>query len=128
MTWTLDLPDQPYITPNSRPHWSRRAQCARAWRDSTMLLAKAAKVPSLDRAEIELVMHPRTRHRRDPDSLALVGKWCIDGLVDAGVLVDDDATRVVRVSYRIVPVGSSPREAGHRWLLRVRDATESEVV
>lgn len=118
-SWGLDLPDSEIITPNSRAHWSKRAGCAQVWRTATRLLAREARIPQLERATIGLDHWPRDRRRRDPDRNSLVAKWCIDGLVDAGVLVDDDATHVAEVALRI----HAPRDDRQPlWLLTVSEA------
>lgn len=117
-TWTLDLPDQPYITANSRAHWSKRSACAAGWRDATALLARQAKVPELGRVYVTLTMVAKDRRRRDADNLVSgVLKHCLDGLVDAGVIPDDTPEHVDGSLPRIVHQGPRP---AHRWLLDIR--------
>ena len=117
MTWTLDLPDGEYLTPNSRAHWAKRQRCARAWREATAWLARAERIPRLDRVNVQLVMIPKDRRRRDEDNLTLVQKWCIDGLVDAAV-VPDDAPQHVRAEMPRIWTPDVELEA-HRWVLYV---------
>jgi crossover junction endodeoxyribonuclease RusA len=113
----LNLPDQPYITPNSRAHWSKRAACASAWRTTVANLTPKPQLDVHPPVTVTLTLHAKDRRRRDPDSISLVGKWCIDGLVDAGVISDDDAKHVAQVSYRIV-LPDTPQPA-HRWVLQI---------
>jgi len=118
--WTLRLPTLAPHTPNSRSgHWRDRHSHAREWRSTVGWVAKAARVPRVDQAAIALVGAPPDRRRRDTDSLALACKHAIDGLRDAGVLADDDASHVPTVVLQLIaPTGSKRWE----WWL-VIDAT-----
>lgn len=117
--WQLELPDSPIITPNSRAHWSKRAHCAAIWRNATSVLACKTQVPELDRVAVVLEHWPRDRRRRDPDRNSLVAKWCLDGLVDAGVIADDDHTHVAEVALRMHDPLDDRRPV---WLLTIREA------
>ena len=117
-SWGIDLPDSPIITPNGREHWSRRSECAQVWRSAARLLAKQAHIPSLERVAVALDHWPKDRRRRDPDRNSLVLKWCLDGIVDAGIIPDDDAAHVAEVALRMHP----PREDRRAvWLLTVTE-------
>lgn len=116
--WQLELPDSPTLSPNSRVHWSRRAEAAATWRHASAMLARQMRVLRLDRVVVTMEHGPRDRRRRDADSLSLVGKWCVDGLVDAGVLDDDDSAHVSEVRLRMHP----PRDDRQPiWLLTVQE-------
>ena len=93
----LDLPDAPYPSLNTRrdKRWDSRQ--LRHWRHTAHLAARAAKVPPLSGATVRLHYWPGDRRRRDAVNLALVHKACVDGLVDAGVLVDDDPDHVTEL-------------------------------
>ena len=92
--WALEIPNQPYSTPNSREHWARKARKARDWRHATAMIARARKVPPCRRIRVALDLWPHDRRRRDADNLLLVLKWCLDGLRDAGVIEDDTSEYV----------------------------------
>lgn len=65
------------------------AKLKRQWTDTIALLAKAAKIPHLERVSIEFRWQEANR-RRDPDNVAAGGrKLILDGLVVAGVLEND---------------------------------------
>jgi Holliday junction resolvase RusA-like endonuclease len=117
-TYVLALPDQDYLTPNDRKHWSARKRCAKAWRDAVHVCALAAKLPRpIDSpVAVTLELNPSSRRRTDPDNLALVGKWAVDGLVQARVLVDDSAAHVHRTSQTISPFDGRKARS---WLLHV---------
>lgn len=57
---------------------------------------------SIERAAIEVVRHQPHARRRDPDNLAATAKPVIDGLVQAGLLLDDGHAHVDRVVLRVV--------------------------
>lgn len=118
-SWQIELPDSPMISPNSRTHWSKRSECAQVWRTAARLLARQARIPTLERVTIGLDHWPKDRRRRDPDRNSLVIKWCIDGLVDASVIADDDAAHVAEVSLRM----HAPRDDRQPlWLLTVQES------
>ena len=121
MTWTVELPDQPYVAPNDRGHWSKRHEAAKAWRHAAAMCARQAKVPALERVDVTLVVTPPDRRRRDPDRFSLVLKHATDGLVDAGVIRVDDSRHVARSAVEMRPPDGSRL---WRWLLVVDDAEE----
>lgn len=118
-TYVLDLPDRPYLTPNSRAHWSKRSAHGRAWRRTAQMLARSAQIPACDHATVALYMHAKDRRRRDEDNLVSgVLKHCIDGLVDAGVIPDDTPKHISWLPPRIVSPTDGTRRH-HRWELHV---------
>lgn len=120
MTYVLELPDAPFLTPNSRAHWSKRSRYGRAWRDTTKVLAIASRLPTCQHVHVALEMHPRDRRRRDADNLVSgVLKHVLDGLVDAGVIPDDTPHHVTAAMPRIVPPEGALRPRAHRWLVHV---------
>ncbi|MFA9432922.1 MULTISPECIES: hypothetical protein [unclassified Egicoccus] len=123
-SYTLEIPDMPVWNANSRGHHHERARKVRSWRDAVAWIAAADGIPALDLVEIELVMIPADRRRRDVDNIAGVLKPCIDGLRDAGVLIEDDARHVRAVTCRIAQ--PQPALTRHRWLLTVRQLTAAD--
>ncbi len=120
MTWVLDLPPSDYFTPNSRVHWSKRARCARAWRTAVHMLALQAEIPAQDHVTVALEFFPPDRRRRDADNLVSgVLKHCLDGLVDAGVIVDD-SPEFVTARMPVIRDVRDDRQA--MWLLTVEAA------
>ena len=117
--WQIDLPDAEMISPNSRSHWTKRAKCAEQWRTATRLIAISTGIPTLERVTVALDHWPKDKRRRDPDRNSLVLKWCLDGIVDAGVIADDDSTHVAEVALRMHP----PRkDRVPTWLLTIQEA------
>ena len=83
-------PGTPLINVNGREHWHKRAGVTASLRELACLLAKKNNIPRLSKVRIRAVYYAPDGRRRDaPNVLYLSSKACIDGLVDAGVLVDD---------------------------------------
>lgn len=115
--FTLPLPaGLALLNANQRPHHRVRAKLTADIRaaameacseDPTMraaLTAVPAGEPLLRHAYILGIVYPQKRGRFDPPNWYGSFKAAIDGLVDAGVLEDDDHTRVVGPDMRPGPV------------------------
>ncbi|WP_327413836.1 hypothetical protein [Streptomyces sp. NBC_01233] len=99
------------LNANDRLHHHQRAQKTRALRQAARFASRG--LPKLDRAHVIGVFHPQDRRRRDPANWYPSFKALLDGLVDQGVLQDDDHTRLVGPDMRIGEVAASPRLALH---------------
>lgn len=101
-SWTLELPPNTVLlTSNQRMPWRPRARLTRDLRRLTWAIATNTIGPvGLDRVRIAATVHPGPRTRRfDPHNWQPSLKAAIDGLVDARVIADDDATRVTEVAF-----------------------------
>ncbi|WP_330335613.1 hypothetical protein [Streptomyces sp. NBC_00536] len=101
--WVLNLPDMELINANEvrRWHWSRERKAAAAIREATAVLARTAAIPQLTQARVLYVVRPKARTRVfDPSNWALSAKAAVDGLADAGVFEDDNASIVTGVDPR----------------------------
>ncbi|NJQ14196.1 hypothetical protein [Streptomyces bohaiensis] len=120
MTHVLTLPaGLRLLSSNERVHYRRRAEITAAIRAAAMagcsehpglraaMAAVPAGHPAMDHAYILGVLHPGSRRRIDPANFYPSFKAAVDGLVDAGLLADDDHTRVVGPDMRLGPI--SPR-------------------
>lgn len=96
----IDAPDE-WLSANDRRHHMNRARISKRWRETGEAAARAAGLPQLQTPVriVARVTKPRGG-RYDPHNLVLSAKPVIDGLVDAGVLEDDDHTRVVGPDMR----------------------------
>ncbi|WP_058889021.1 hypothetical protein [Nesterenkonia jeotgali] len=79
-----------WINLNNRWHWSKERRVAREWRSAGKLLCLDAKLPRLQRARIDIYVHKSNRTSYDAHNLMATMKPVIDGLVDAGLLPDDN--------------------------------------
>ncbi|MET9517010.1 hypothetical protein [Streptomyces sp. NPDC002994] len=132
--FTLTLPrGLVLLNANQRPHHAVRARVtaniraaamATCSEDPTMraALAEAGEQPLLAHAYILGVIHPPSRRRADPANWYPSFKAAVDGLVDAGVLEDDDHTHVVGPDMRIGPVA----KGGGRLVLHIQELTPAQ--
>lgn len=104
-TLTLDMLGRPVLS-NAVAKLPGVAQAAkrRPWRDATVVLARAERIPALP--AIDLTAQARYRTRRSPsdtDACAPTVKGVLDGLVLAGIVPDDSPRHVASVTY-LAPV------------------------
>jgi crossover junction endodeoxyribonuclease RusA len=91
-SWRIEFPArQKLLNANQRLHFRQKAAITRQLRGDAFFLARKAKVPPLERARIDCIYEPPDRRRRDAANWADSAKPCVDGFVDAGVLVDDSS-------------------------------------
>jgi crossover junction endodeoxyribonuclease RusA len=67
----------------------RRAELVREWREAFAWLAKAQRIPLLPSANIHAQPEQKGGVLQDTGACHPAVKAAIDGLVDAGVLIDD---------------------------------------
>jgi len=118
---------RPPLTLNQRLHWQAKRRLVANVRAAVRVLARSARIPALQRVEVELHYVPPDHRRRDGDNLTATSKPAVDGLVDAGVVPDDDPAHVVH----LMPVIDPPRvrtgnPLGERLLLIVREVPPPE--
>jgi hypothetical protein len=133
-SFTLTLPrGLVLLNQNQRMHHAVRARITASIRAAAMAtcsedepmrtaLATTSKgEPLLRHAYILGVLHPPSRRRADPANWYPSFKAGVDGLVDAGVLEDDDHTRVIGPDMRIGPVAK-----GGRLVLHIQELTPEQ--
>ncbi len=93
------------ISSNQRLHWATRALLTRQWREAAHWAAKAAKLPKgLERVHIVATVHPAKGGRlRDCHNVFPTCKAAVDGLVDYGLILDDDDAHLVGPDLRRGP-------------------------
>jgi crossover junction endodeoxyribonuclease RusA len=99
-SWRLEYPGRP-ITANAhrRLFWRERAHYDREVRGAFRLLARAARIPELERIRIVAAPTVRRGPFADPAACAPAVKAAIDGIVDAGVIPDDTGRYLVDVLF-----------------------------
>ena len=108
-TWSIELTDgrAPVTSNGSHGTWRKGAGEKRFWRTLTQMSCRTAKVPTLGRADLVLVVTPPDRRRRDEDNLVqYLLKPVKDGVVDAGVIIDDTPQYVTWRVQLVEPDGS----------------------
>jgi len=92
-------PFGPWLNSNDRLHRHQEAKITKAWREAA---AQAAQGIGPLNTPVRITAHiwkPRGG-RYDPGNLYPTAKACVDGLVDAGLLTDDDHTRLIGPDMR----------------------------
>lgn len=109
-SWTITLnPPADWLNSNQR-HKRRPDIAIAAWRGLSSALAEYARIPRVERCRITADLRWPDRRRRDSGNYMPTIKCAIDGIVDAGVLIDDDDTHVVELLIRRgEPVASRAR-------------------
>ena len=93
-------------------HWQVR-KVRDEWRQAAFILALDARPGEwapLDRASVAVYWRFRVRRKRDLDNLVAGLKPLLDGLVDAGVLVDDSSDHLISLGPLAVEVGARQDE------------------
>lgn len=97
---TIDIPAPcAFINSNQRLHRMAQAKLTKAWREASA--AAAHGLPQFA-GQVHITAHifkPRAG-RWDPNNLWPTVKAAVDGLVDAGLLIDDDHRHVIGPDMR----------------------------
>jgi crossover junction endodeoxyribonuclease RusA len=128
---TLPLPS-PYLSSNrpasSRGGRMRRYRLTKKYREIASTVATEAGIETgpWDRATVQSVFFHKTKRRRDDVNFLSMLKPAYDGIVDSGLLVDDDAEhlKTLPASFEIDKI--CPRV--EMTIRRVTDRDESERV
>ena len=120
MTWTLTIPGELWtVNAERNRHWAWRSTRAKQWRSDTCWLAKAAHVPALTRARIDVQVEQAKGRLADVEAHSPAVKAAIDGIIDAGVLPDDSGEYLASVVFH-APT-RSPDKIG-RLILTISEA------
>lgn len=110
--WTLLLPYQtPPLSLNDRMHYAVKARTVRNLIGQVRWLARAQKIPRLERIHVQLHYRPARAGVRDEDNLVATLKPCIDGLRDHPARYKD--TRMVRPPWTGIVADDDPEHV--RW-------------
>lgn len=98
---TVDWLNRPPTTNKHRTlHHHQRARVDAEWREAGAMAARIAMVPKLGSVRVTCWgRYPDRRALPDPDGVAPALKAVLDGIVEAGVLVDDRFPFVQAVTY-----------------------------
>lgn len=97
----IDIPATEVLTSNQRLHRGERARRTRALRWRATLAYRAAGKPRLEVAHCVARLTYRDRRRRDDHNIMPTLKACVDGVVAAGLLPDDDTTHLTGPDLRV---------------------------
>lgn len=115
-TYIVEIPAPcGWLNANDRYPWQQKAELTRTWREAAGWMARAAKVPKLQQADIEAWLVFGDARHRDAHNYYPTIKACVDGIVDVQVLPDDDSKHL-----RITLVDiAEPDDKRQRGLLRL---------
>ena len=97
------------LSPNSRVHWAVKARAVKASREEIGWLAKTdwrykyGDAKPMMRAKISYEFCVKDKRRRDANNFLASAKSWNDGLIDAGVLWDDDTKHLVLGGVEVIP-------------------------
>jgi len=95
---TIELKGLP-PTPNARMHWRAKAKHNRQWREVARIMASRQKPPQpWPRVKLELTRYSSAPCDQDNNIASL--KPVIDGIRDAGIMVDDNPNCVESITAR----------------------------
>lgn len=125
MTYTLHIPaPEAWLSSNDRWHWAKRARVTKAWREAAAWRAIAGKLPiGLSRVSITASVHRADNRRADAHNRLPTIKAAIDGLVDAGVIPDDNDSIVSALTIVAGEAVRAPGQARGRLTLTIREVT-----
>lgn len=95
---------RPPMTANDqrRAHWQKVRAAKREVEDAILWLVKHQGICTLGPSTVEFIWYAPDKRKRDSDSLAPFVKAALDGLVEAGVWLDDHNGWVVKTSMSVV--------------------------
>lgn len=81
------------LSPNARPHWAAKARATKAYRELAWAVTKDAlgrSKPMWNEATARATFYFAKAGRRDRGNMQAMLKPAFDGMVDAGLMVDDE--------------------------------------
>ena len=90
-----------WLSMNERTHWAPRAEKTRQWRTLARFTAAQHKLPTgLDSVNIMVHVHRTDNRSYDAHNYLPTAKAVVDGLVDYGLIDDDDNSRLTGPDMR----------------------------
>lgn len=105
---------------NDRHHWTKRSNLTATIR--SVARGQAKGIPKLNRVKIRAVYKAPDNRRRDVSNLFPSVKAAVDGLVDAGVLKDDNDRYVKSLEM----VRSEENVRGGQLIIEIIDLDEDD--
>lgn len=97
----------PLLNMNDRHHWAPRARWTKEWRyvtttHTSVMLGRTRRAP-VGAVIVQLYLPVKNSRRRDPHNFTPTLKACVDGIVDAGVIPDDNSDWCTTLEPILVP-------------------------
>lgn len=113
---TIAGPRAMFITANDRHHWHKKADLTRTLRYRANLEARTRLTPTKGPVHVYAeIGYPPRATKADPDNYQPTVKALIDGIVDAGILPDDDSKHVVSTTYTRARKATKPGQ----WVITI---------
>lgn len=92
----LELPKlAEWLNLNTKRHWAKNAKLVKAWRHGSHIIARQHRLPKgFVRVQVDAYVWKSSRRQYDPHNLMPTLKPVIDGLVDYGLIPDDNTTHL----------------------------------
>lgn len=120
----VDVPAGWWLSSNQRLNRHRVAERVATLRDLARVEARRqGLVRGLTRVRIVAHLTYPTTHRRDPNNAHPTTKALLDGLVDYGLVPDDDSSHVIGPDHRFAGVGGRARHYGVRLVVENLEGT-----
>lgn len=103
MALTFEIPASLWLTANGREHWREKARRTASLRSLAGHHAAQRTTRFDGPVNVTATICYPTARRADPANASPTVKAILDGIVDAGVLGDDDHRHVPRVSFERGP-------------------------
>lgn len=100
MRLTFTIPPSQWLTANGRYHWATKARATKALRQRARIEAQR-HTPLQTPVHTTAIIGYKTAGRADPANANPTVKALIDGIVDAGIIPDDDARHLIGPDFRL---------------------------
>lgn len=102
ITIVLPLPDK-CLSPNARVHWAKKAKAAKKYRVESHFAVMLSKGAGLNwtQAKYTARFYFKDARRRDADNAIASLKSAIDGVADAGLVVNDSGLWPERPEFHV---------------------------
>jgi Holliday junction resolvase RusA-like endonuclease len=111
------------LSPNSRVHWRERSIVHAKDVTDVMWAARAVQTmlpkEPMKHATVDIELIVTTGGRRDADNFLASCKGILDGIVQAGIIKDDDMDTIGTASIRIIVA----KERGYSYRITIEEAT-----
>ena len=101
ITIILPLPDES-LSPNARVHWMKKAKAAKLyrWEAQCKIVAKSPRRLMWEKASYKAAFYFKDARRRDADNAIASLKSALDGVADAGLVINDSGLWPERPEFR----------------------------
>lgn len=102
-TLSIPVPANEWISANHRMHWTAKASRTKRLRQRGYFEARQNGLLPMRRAFVTVHVQYASSGRADPANAYPTVKALVDGLVDFGVLTDDDSKHLPEMTFKRTP-------------------------